>query len=81
MATKTWETVKTVYCLRIQQEVTLEALVVYPPEHMPDGPPQVLGHRCSEGLMCNTLDKPACVWAGTNPIYNPFSNEVTHPFE
>jgi len=77
MATKTWETVKTVYCLRIQQEVTLEALVVHPPEHMPDSPPHVLGHRCSEGLMCNTLDKPACVWAGTNPIYNPFSNETS----
>jgi hypothetical protein len=73
MATKTWETVKTIYCNRIQQEVALEVLVVYPPEHLPESAPQVVGHRCAEGLACNALDKPACMWAGTNPVYDPFA--------
>ena len=79
MAKKTWEPVKVVFCARIQQEVMLEALVVYPSENMPGGEPRVLGHRCSEGIMCNTIDKPACVWAGTNPNYDPFSDETTTP--
>jgi len=77
MAEKVWKPVKVVFCTRIQQEVMQEALVVYPPEHLPGSEPQVLGHRCSEGIMCNTIDKPACMWAGTNPAYDPFSDEPT----
>lgn len=73
MATKTWKTVKTIYCHRLQQEVTLEVLVVYPPETLPEYNPQVIGHRCSDGLACNALEKPACMWAGTNPVYDPFA--------
>lgn len=74
MAEKNWEPVKVVFCTRIQQEVMLEALVVYPPEHLPGTAPHILGHRCSEGIMCNTIDKPACMWAGTNPTYDPFAD-------
>ncbi|NUM45161.1 MAG: hypothetical protein HUU38_10670 [Anaerolineales bacterium] len=75
MATKTWETIKTIYCNRIQQEVALEVLMVYPSETLPDGAPQVIAHRCSDGLACNTLEKPACMWAGTNPTYDPFADD------
>ncbi len=82
MATKNWQTIKTIYCTRIQQEVMLEALVVYPPEHLPDtSAQQVVGHRCSEGLACNTMDKPACLWAGTNPTYDPFNDDTVTPAE
>ncbi len=81
MAEKTWETIKTLYCNRIQQEVVLEALVVYPSEHLPESAPQVIGHRCSEGLACNTLEKPACLWAGTNPVYDPFQDASVPPMD
>ncbi len=81
MATKTWETIQTIYCTRIQQEVKLEALVVFPPEHLPNSSAQVIGHRCSEGLMCNSIEKPACLWAGTNPAYDPFKDDTIRPVE
>jgi hypothetical protein len=74
MAEKVWKPVKKIYCNRVQEEVLLEALVLYPPEHLPQNEPQVLGHRCSDGVMCNTIEKPACVWAGTNPNYDPFQD-------
>ncbi|GAB4581896.1 MAG: hypothetical protein Fur0022_46480 [Anaerolineales bacterium] len=72
MATKKWETMQTIYCNRIQKEVALEGMVVYPPENLPDHAPQIIGHRCSEGVVCNLLEKPTCLWAGTNPMYDPF---------
>ncbi len=77
MATKTWQSMKKYYCPRVQQEITLETLVVYPAEHLPDQPPRVLGHRCSAGLKCNLMDKPGCVWSGTNPGYNPLADGGT----
>jgi len=72
MAEKVWQTIKVQHCVRVDREVTLEAQVIYPPEHLPDQPPQIVAHRCSFGLECNLMDKPTCVWAGTNPTYDPF---------
>ncbi len=72
MAVKVWRTVKVNHCPHVRQEVTLEAQVVYPSDILPDGPPRVLAYRCSHGLWCNLVDKPSCIWAGTNPFYDPF---------
>ena len=72
MAEKTWEVVKVHYCHHVKEEVGLEAQVVYPAEWLPDQPPRVLGHRCSEALMCNQDGRPSCIWAGTNPAVDPF---------
>jgi hypothetical protein len=52
--------------------VTLEAELVYPAEWLPDQAPQVQAHRCSCGLECNLDERPSCVWAGTNPAFDPF---------
>jgi hypothetical protein len=72
MAVKTWETLKVQYCARAEAEVRLEAELVYPPESLPDQPPRILAHRCSNGLECNQSDRHGCVWCGTNPDYDPF---------
>ncbi len=69
-----WKPIRRVYCDRVADEVTLEAKVIYPAEIMPDSPPRVLAHRCSLGLACNQLDKPACAWAGTLPGFDPFAS-------
>lgn len=75
MAEKRWYPAKTQYCKHADCEVQLEVHVVLPPEYLPDQPPRVVGHRCSHGLQCNLLTQPSCVWAGTNPAYDPFSEE------
>jgi hypothetical protein len=72
MATKAWQTVKVCYCPRVEREVSLEAEVVYPHDLLPDQPGRVTAHRCSYGIYCNLDGKPACIWAGTNPLFNPF---------
>ncbi len=72
MSETNWETIKVHYCSRAGAEVTLEAQVIYPPEFLPDQPPRVVAHRCSYGVECNLMDKPTCVWSGTNPNYDPF---------
>lgn len=72
MAKKTWEVSKVCYCEHVGQKVALETELVYPAEFLPDQPPRVRGHRCSHGVNCNRMDKAACVWAGTNPDYDPF---------
>mgnify|MGYP005816578317 CR=1 FL=1 len=76
MAFRTWQPVRSQYCARAGMEVSLEADVVYPAEYLPDQPGRVLAHRCSQGLQCNLLEKAACVWAGTNPSYDPFSEKA-----
>ena len=73
MAYKTWQTLKICYCERAATDVKFEAEVVYPAEFMPDQAPRVLAHRCSNGSECNRLSKAACIWAGTNPAYDPFN--------
>lgn len=72
MAVVRWEPIKRQTCERIGEVVTLECKLVYPAEHLPDQPPRVLARRCSMGLECNLLDRPACVWSGTAPEYDPF---------
>jgi hypothetical protein len=56
----------------VNEEVHLEADMVFPAESLPDQPGRVLAHRCSHGVQCNLMNKAACVWAGTNPAYDPF---------
>lgn len=72
MAVQTWQTVKVCYCEHAKADVSLEARIVYPAEFLPDLPPQITAHRCSHGLACNLEARPSCVWAGTNPTYDPF---------
>lgn len=73
MAEKKWETLKVQYCDRVGCEVSLDAEVVYPAEFMPDQAPRLVSKRCSRGLECNQMDNLTCVWAGTNPLYDPFA--------
>jgi hypothetical protein len=72
MAVKTWQTIKVVYCHHAMAEVGLEAELIYPAEFLPDQPPRVAAHRCSHAYICNLDNRPSCVWAGTNPTYDPF---------
>lgn len=71
MVLRTWiiETIK--YCEHAGHEIALETEVVYPAEHLPEQAPRVLAHRCSGGMECNLIDKPACKLCGTNPDLNP----------
>ncbi|HLA08801.1 MAG TPA: hypothetical protein VJ022_15260 [Anaerolineales bacterium] len=71
MAQKKWQISKSLYCEHVGQEIALETQVVYPPEHLPDQPPRVLAHRCSNALECNKLEKMVCAYCGTNPDYQP----------
>lgn len=72
MAQTSWETLKIQYCHHIKQEVGLQAEVVYPADFLPDQPPRVLSHRCSHAFACSLDGRPSCIWAGTNPIVDPF---------
>lgn len=71
MAQKQWEVTKVCFCEHVNQEVALEAEVLYPVDTLPD-PPRLLSHRCSHGVQCNQMEKAACKWAGTNPDIDPF---------
>jgi hypothetical protein len=73
MSDKKWHAIRQQYCDHAGCNVALEVQVVLPAEFLPDQPPRVLAHRCSNGLQCSQLTKPTCVWAGTNPNYDPFS--------
>jgi hypothetical protein len=75
MATKVWQKIKVQYCRHSGGEVALEAEVLYPEEHLPDHGPRIVAHRCSQGIECSLLSEPACVWAGTNPNYDPFAEK------
>jgi hypothetical protein len=72
MAVRTWEAVKIRFCEHAGSEVSLEAEKVYPIDILSDQPARLLAHRCSRGLECSQDNKAACVWAGTNPNYDPF---------
>lgn len=71
MTLRTWQVEKIKYCEHAGHEIALETEVVLPAEHLPEQAPRVLAHRCSNSAECNMLDKPACVWCGTNPNYEP----------
>ncbi len=72
MSVKTWQPVKQCFCQHVGEVVSLEAQVVYPAEWLPDQAPRVFGHRCSHAMTCNQDERASCVWAGTNPTYDPF---------
>ena len=72
MAIRSWESCKTNFCEHVNLDVTLEALIIYPADLLPDQPARVTGHRCSHGLECNQFAQPTCIWAGTLPGHDPF---------
>ncbi len=72
MACVTWKSIKVQHCERVDEDVALQARVVYPASFLPEQPPRILAHRCSKGLECNQIDKPTCLWAGTLPGFDPF---------
>jgi hypothetical protein len=72
MSEKTWEVISVRYCRHVDTQVGLEAEVVYPAEFMPDQPPRVYAHRCSHAFSCSLDGRQSCMWAGTNPLIDPF---------
>ncbi|HVP21123.1 MAG TPA: hypothetical protein VMS73_04615 [Anaerolineaceae bacterium] len=72
MAIKTWQTLKVQYCNHASSDVSLEAEIIIPSEHLPDLMPRVYAHRCSHAFQCTN---PSCVWAGTNPVFDPFKEK------
>jgi hypothetical protein len=74
MSVTSWELIKVTFCHHVDKEVALEAEMAYPADLLPDTTPRILAHRCSEALLCNLDGRPSCIWAGTNPTYDPFSD-------
>ncbi|MBE3142505.1 MAG: hypothetical protein IMZ61_01070 [Planctomycetes bacterium] len=72
MAVKNWEPLKIRFCDHAGCDVTLEVEVVYAAGILSDQPPRLLAHRCSNGVECSLEKQASCVWAGTNPAYDPF---------
>jgi hypothetical protein len=72
MSSTDWQTIKVCYCHHVGKDVGLEAQVVFPSDVLPDQPPRVLGHRCSDAFACNLDGRASCMWAGTNPAFDPF---------
>lgn len=72
MADKEWIKIKTHYCDHVNEAVDLQAEAVFPAEILPDQPPRLGAHRCEQGYLCSLSDQAACVWAGTNPAFDPF---------
>lgn len=72
MAHSIWKPIKRSFCDRVNEEVFLQARIVYPSGVLMDQPPRIEGHRCSKGMECNLFDKATCCWAGTQPNYDPF---------
>jgi hypothetical protein len=77
MTSKAWQTIKVQYCQHAGGEVSLEAEVLYPGEHLPEQGPRIVAHRCSRGVECGLLSEASCVWAGTNPTFDPFQEKQT----
>lgn len=76
MAVKVWQPVKVQYCTHAGTEVAFEAELIYPAEWLPEQNPRVAGHRCSHALACNLDGRPSCIWAGTNPAFDPFTEKI-----
>ena len=72
MSTTNWQTIKVCWCDHVNKDVGLEAQVVFTSDILPDEP-RVIGHRCSEAFACNLDGRASCIWAGTNPAFDPFS--------
>jgi len=76
MAVKQWEVLKVRYCNHVGCEVGLEAELIYPAEQLPDQPPRVEAHRCSRGKECMLHETQSCIWAGSNPGFDPFEEKA-----
>jgi hypothetical protein len=75
MATKKWEVVQVRYCDHAGCQVALQAEKLYPADHLPDQAPRVMAQRCSHSIRCMLENRPSCVWAGSNPNFDPFLEE------
>ena len=71
MAEKIWKVEKIKYCEHVGREVEIQDEVALPAEILPDQPPRVLAHRCSNSLECNMIEKATCALCGTNPDLDP----------
>lgn len=71
MAERIWQVEKIKYCEHVGHEIALEDEVVYPAEELPDQPPHVMAHRCSNAVECNMTEKASCVLCGANPDLDP----------
>ena len=71
MAQKKWRIVEVRYCEHAGHKIRLETQVVEGSELLPDQPPRVLAHRCSNAIECNKIEKMTCAYCGTNPAYIP----------
>lgn len=69
MAQKKWQIRKTIYCEHAGRDVVLETQIIVPSAMLPDQPPRVIAHRCSNAIECNKIEKMACALCGTNPNY------------
>ncbi|MDD5369261.1 MAG: hypothetical protein PHQ40_09255 [Anaerolineaceae bacterium] len=76
MAEKSWQPLKVQYCSHAGDQVRLEAQLVLPAEFLPDPPARVVAHRCSHAYICNLQNQASCVWSGTNPSYDPFTEKA-----
>jgi hypothetical protein len=74
MVQRTWEVLKACYCEHAGEKVQFEAQLAYPADLLPDQPARIAAHRCSHGTLCSLNDKPACIWAGTNPAFDPYAS-------
>jgi len=72
MAVTNWEKIKIRFCDHVKAEVCLEAELIYPAEWLPDFQPRIRAHRCSHAIYCNSENRGSCIWAGTNPLFDPF---------
>ncbi len=60
MAEKMWIVEKIQFCEHAGCDVSLEAEAIFPADHLPDQPPRVTIHRCSQAEECMDSDK-ACL--------------------
>ncbi len=76
MATKKWQVVKIRHCEHVGCDVALEAETILPSsDFLADQAPRLGAHRCAHMLSCNSMDEAACIWAGSNPGYDPFKED------
>jgi len=76
MAEKMWQIIKVRYCDHAGEEVAMEAEMVFPADLLPDQQPRIIAHRCSRALACNLDNRASCIWAGTNPTFDPFAEDL-----
>ena len=77
MAHQIWKKMKRSFCERVGCEVDFEAELAVPTDILPDQSARIIAHRCSDADRCNAEDKASCIWAGTNPLYDPFQDSST----